>query len=90
MVLDLAGTQGKLRSHRLRVSLCYTCLEAVLRLIDMDRTLFMMAFGRDVDHHDEYSQLTYLDRRTGDVVWLCECDNDTYREAGIPAVDTGR
>ena len=34
----------------------------------IDRTLFMMAFGRDVDFHDSFPQSTYLDRRTGDVI----------------------
>ena len=47
--------------------------------------LFTMAFGRDVDFHDMYPQTTYLDRRTGDVVWLYEDDEDAYGEAGIPA-----
>ena len=51
----------------------------------IDRTLFMMAFGRDVDFHDSFAQSTYLDRRTGDVIWLYEDDEDAYGEAGIPA-----
>ena len=51
----------------------------------IDRALFTMAFGRDVDYHDAYPQSTYLDRRTGNVVWLYECDDDAYGEAGIPS-----
>ena len=54
-------------------------------MLVIDRMLFTMAFGRDVDFHDMYPQTTYLDRRTGDVVWLYEDDEDAYGEAGIPA-----
>ena len=55
-----------------------------MQSLAIDRSLFMMAFGRDVDYHDMAPQRTYLDRRTGDVVWLYECD-DAYGEVGIPA-----
>ena len=48
-------------------------------MLVIDRMLFTMAFGRDVDFHDMYPQTTYLDRRTGDVVWLYE---DDYRNRG--------
>ena len=48
----------------------------------IDRTLFTMAFGRDVDY-EAYPQSTYLDRRTGGVVWLYEDDEDV---CGIAAV----
>ncbi len=51
----------------------------------VDQNLFMMAFGRDVDYHDMFPQLTYLDRRTGEVIWFYEADDDAYMEAGIPA-----
>ena len=54
-------------------------------MLVIDRMLFTMAFGRDVDFHDMYPQTTYLDRRMGDVVWLYEDDEDAYGEAGIPA-----
>ena len=54
-------------------------------MLVIDRTLFTMAFGRDVDFHDSYPQSTYLDRRTGVVIWLYEDDEDAYAEAGIPA-----
>ena len=47
--------------------------------------LFILAFGRDVDFHDSCPQSTYLDRHTGEVVWLFENDEDAYMEAGIPA-----
>lgn len=53
----------------------------------IDKMLFLLAFGRDVDYHDVYPQLTYLDRRTGDMVWLYESDDDAYMETGIPAED---
>ena len=38
----------------------------------VDKQEFMMAFGRDVDFHDNHPQMTYFDRRTGNVLWLCE------------------
>ena len=40
-----------------------------------------MAFGRDVDYHDTLPQLIYLDRQTGDIVWLYGSDNDATMEA---------
>ena len=52
----------------------------------IDQTLFMMAFGRDVGFHDAFPQSTYLDRRTGGVVWTYNCDDDAQGE-GIPAED---
>ena len=56
-----------------------------MQSLAIDRELFMMAFGRDVDYHDMIPQRTWLDRRTGDVFWLYECDEDAYGEGGIPA-----
>ena len=53
----------------------------------IDRALFTMAFGRDVDYHDTVPQLIYLNRQTGDIVWLYGSDDDAYMEAGIPADD---
>ena len=53
--------------------------------LGIDRGLFAMAFGRDVDYHDTLPQLIYLDRQTGDIVWLYGSDNDATMEAGIPA-----
>jgi len=57
------------------------------RRLAIDKILFTMAFGRDVDYHDVVPQLTYLDRHTGDVIWVYETDDDAYMEAGIPADD---
>ena len=53
--------------------------------LGIDRGLFAMAFGRDVDYHDTVPQLIYLDRQTGDIVWLYGSDDDAFMEAGIPA-----
>ena len=49
----------------------------------IDKALFTMAFGRDVDFHDTFPQAVYLDRKTGDVIWLYESDHDAEMEAGI-------
>ena len=57
------------------------------RKLTIYQSLFMMAFGRDVDYHDKYPQHTFLDRRTGEVIWVYETDDDGYMEAGIPADD---
>ncbi len=57
------------------------------RKLAIDQAIFMMAFGRDVDYHDVVPQLTYLDKRTGDVIWFYETDDDAYMEAGIPAAE---
>lgn len=54
-------------------------------MLAIDRTLFTVAFGRDVDFQDSYPQSTFLDRCTGVVIWLYEDDEDAYGEAGIPA-----
>ena len=53
----------------------------------IDQSMFMLAFGRDVDYHDLYSELTYLDRLTGDVIWLYEFDDDAYAAAGLSPED---
>ena len=55
------------------------------RELAIDQDLFLMAFGRDVDYHDIIPQLTYLDRRTGEIIWIYETDDSAYMEAGIPA-----
>lgn len=56
-----------------------------MQTLAIDRELFMMAFGHDVDYHDMIPQRTWLDRGTGDVLWLYEYDEDAFLEAGIPA-----
>ena len=61
-----------------------------MQSLAIDRTVFMMAFGRDVDYHEMAPQRTWLDRRTGEVVWLYECDDDAYGEVGIPAGENRR
>lgn len=45
--------------------------------------MFLMAFSRDVDFHDNCPQSTYLDLLTGDVVWLYDNDHDAHMEAGL-------
>jgi hypothetical protein len=54
------------------------------RRLSVDDCLFMMAFGRDADYHDSSPQHTYLDRHTGQVIWIFETDDDAAMEAGIP------
>ena len=52
--------------------------------LGVDRELFAMAFGRDVDFHDIGPQLIYLDRQSGDIVWLYVTDDEAYMEVGTP------
>ena len=56
-----------------------------MKTLTIDRELFMMAFGRDVDYHDLLPQGTWLDRSTGEVLWFYECDEDAFSEVGMPA-----
>ena len=58
-----------------------------MQTLAIDRSPFLMAFGRDVDYHDAHPQRTWLDRSTGNVIWFYECDEDAYGEAGIPAAE---
>lgn len=52
--------------------------------VTVEKGLLLMAFGRDVDYHDTVPQLIYLDRHTGDIVWLYGSDDDAYMETGLP------
>lgn len=51
--------------------------------LTIDETLFRMAFDRDVVFHDSCPQMTYLDRQTGEILWVFEEDEDAHMEAGI-------
>ena len=58
--------------------------------LSIDRSLFTMAFGRDVDYDSVHPQVAWLDRRTGDVIWVYENDGDACMEAGFPAEENRR
>ncbi len=60
--------------------------DSQLRKMTIDQDCFRLAFGRDVDYHDDYPQANYLDLETGDVIWVAEDDEDADME-GIPAAD---
>jgi hypothetical protein len=40
--------------------------------MNIDQTLFLMAFGRDIDYNDKCPTQTYLDCQTGDIIWIYE------------------
>jgi len=61
--------------------------DSKLRRLSIDRELFTLAFGRDVDFHDPCPTSTYLDLRTGAVYWVYQDDNDAYLDFGIPIED---
>lgn len=58
--------------------------------VAIDQDMFLMAFGRDVDYESMGSDLGFLDRRTGEVIWIFETDEEAEMEAGIPADDNRR
>lgn len=41
----------------------------------INRTLFDMAFHRDIEYHRPYDGAWYLDRKTGDVFWVYDEDD---------------
>ena len=87
--LDLAAMAGVAREPRAAPLPALRAPRCRARPLAIDRTLFTMAFGRDVDD-ESYPQSTCLDRRTGAVVWLCEDDEDACGIAAMPAEDKGR
>ena len=45
--------------------------------------MFFLAFGRDVDFHDNYPQMTYVDLKTGKILRVYDEDEDAEMDAGI-------
>ena len=62
-------------------------MSAPSKKLPIDEVAFLEAFGRDVDFHDNYPQAVYLDRQTGDLLWLYDDDEDADSEAGISPED---
>ncbi len=60
------------------------------RQLAIDKDMFVMAFGRDVDYEAMGSDLGYLDRETGEVTWIFEIDEDAEYGVGIPADNNRR
>lgn len=60
------------------------------RQLAIHKDLFLMAFGRDVDYEAMGSDLGYLDRRTGEVTWIFQADEDAEMWVGTPADDNRR
>ena len=54
-----------------------------MRKILVDELMFIHAFERDVDFHDHFPQSTYLDLKTGEVVWIFEEGDDAELQVGI-------
>lgn len=46
----------------------------------IDRKRFLKAFNRDTRFHDRVPQRVYLDRQTGDVLWVYQNDEDAEIE----------
>jgi hypothetical protein len=60
------------------------------RQVAIDKAFFLMAFGRDVDYEAMGSDLGYLDRDSGEVIWIFEDDDDAEMVINIPADDNRR
>lgn len=60
------------------------------RQLAIDKVMFLLAFGRDVDYEAMGSDLSYLDRETGEVKWIFETDEEAEMAVGIPADDNRR
>jgi hypothetical protein len=43
-----------------------------------------MAFDRDLAFHDAYPQSAYLDRKSGEILWVYEEDEAAHMDVGIP------
>lgn len=50
----------------------------------IDKIMFIDAFEHGVDGRLDYARLAYLDRNTGQVLWLYEQDEHALDEANIP------
>lgn len=46
----------------------------------IDRKRFLLAFNRDIRFHDRVPRTVYLDRQTGDVLWVYQNDKDAEAE----------
>jgi hypothetical protein len=46
--------------------------------------MFLDAFARDVDYHDAYPQEAYLDRGTGDIAWVYDCERGVDEAGTTP------
>jgi len=49
----------------------------------IERQIFILAFGRDVDYHEPYPFSTYLNLTNGDIKWIWKEDKDAEWEGGI-------
>jgi len=82
----LYGERVLFHSDDLRIVHWESLMRTELHSLPIDQELFKLAFGRDVDSHDPYPLTTYLDRRTGEIDWVYEKDEDAEGE-GIPLSD---
>jgi hypothetical protein len=61
--------------------------EVELRKLAIDRIDFESAFARDADAYLTFETSAYLDRETGEVLWVYEEDEEAEEEANIPAAE---
>jgi len=51
--------------------------------LKIDKSLFRLAFERDIDFHDCYLQHAYLDLSNADIVWVMENDEHAEIDWGV-------
>jgi hypothetical protein len=62
--------------------------ETKLRKLPIDKSMFVMAFEQDISYPQfEADQCCYLDRETGELIWLFEDDEDAELIVGLPAAE---
>ena len=62
--------------------------ETKLRKLPIDRSMFVMAFEQDTSYpRSEAEESSYLDRETGELIWLFEDDDDAEMIVGLPAAE---
>ncbi len=59
--------------------------DSELQKLTIDRLDFELAFSHAPDPMYASTQFAYLDRQTGEVIWVYENDEDADMEVGIPA-----
>ena len=59
--------------------------ESKSHALRLDHARFMAAFGRDWAFTDSHPQSFYLDRETGEFLWVFDSDDDAEWAGGFPA-----
>lgn len=58
-----------------------------MRKLEIILDFFKLAFDRDEDFHDAYPQTAFMDRNTGEILWVYENDDEAEFDGGISSED---